>query len=414
MRFYSAIIKQNGANNLNTSAMHKKIEREEWYRRKLMQRVLHNHRYELKTPKTDSGQIVRRKPPMIRPTFAYRKGQICVKPVWKALPDHLEIERGKPLAIRTMNGFGDLCWLMTVINNFKKYYELPKLTIRIQLAGDHRDGRATNFIARFKNVDEVGEVRYSIHRHPISIEGKINYTPSGYNKDKSELTLIINPYIEWVGRIENIFPDVPCDWDVLNSGYQPDPEGVKIAESMLKYGKLNGLNKKGYICWHFGCLMTNTSDGMNRGETWNLSHWYELGIRIREISDLPIYILGARYDNDYATKFMSLYGDKLPDIYNLCGATNATQVIEVLRQANLVVSFASGLPIASTYMYVPTIMFWMPQGYSVSSTNNIQFSDAFATNWVPQKSLDSKLYYPAFYHRDTVDSVFEAVLKMTK
>ena len=104
---------------------------------------------------------------------------------------------------------------------------------------------------------------------------------------------------------------------------------------------------------------------------------------------------------------MGLIEGKDLNVQNMCGKTTTTQIIEVLRQASLVVSFASGIGIASTYLETPTVMFWMPQDYSVSPYEDLRFSDSFATNWVPPYAI-GQTYYPAYYFKDTVDTVAAA------
>lgn len=325
------------------------------------------------------------------------------------------IQKNKPLTIKTLNGIGDLCWLMVVINNLKKIYKIPKLTIKLQLAGDRRDDRALKFIKKFKNVDDAFSERFDIFKQPIIINKKLNYINEGYRKFGNglgielwgkgkinlniEYTYIINTYLEKGIRIEEILPDVPVDWNILKESYEIDKNDTKFVKE--KFGKE-------YICFHLGCLTNNTVNGMNREETWNYDHWYQLAKKIRKISDLPIFIVGAFYDKDYSQPFMKKYGKDIENIYDVCGETDTTQLIEMLRDCKLLVSFASGVAISAVYMYIPTVMFWMPEKYSVSPWDEIHFSDNFATAWIPPNNK----YYPAYYHKDSPTTVFKAIQEM--
>lgn len=317
----------------------------------------------------------------------------------------------KPIYIKTLNGIGDFCWLAVKISYIKKIYNIPKITLRMQLAGDYRDSRAIDFIRKFDFIDEIFETRFSIFKNKVCLNKRLNYIDLGYNKDKSEYTLIINPYIEHEGRIEQILPDVPCNFNFFNNSYQIDKQDIVFAKEFAKKGSLFGKGTIGHIVFHLGCKTNNTFNGMNKDASWKIIDWVKLAKKIRKITNLPIYVLGASYDNDYAEEFLQSCNDG--NIFNLCGKTKITQSIEMLRQSCLVVSFASGIGIASTYLETPTLMFWMPETHSVSPYEFIHFSNSFSTNWVPPYCI-GKSYMPAFYHIDDVNNVFnkcETLLK---
>jgi FkbM family methyltransferase len=355
-------------------------------------------------------------------SFVFRKARGPALPRgWhsSALGDPLrEIVPGEPLVLRTANGIGDICWLMVLAGSLKRRLEIPKLTLELQLAGDHRDDRAVEFARRFTAVDEVRTARFDIHLQPPAHEARLRYVPNGYAQtqggdvNRGPYTLIINPWLEWQGRLEDFVPELEPQWDVLESGYRREKADIAAAASYSRGGELLGVAHTGHVCIHLCSRADNSTAGMNRGGRWSLGDWLELLKRLRTITDLPIYVLGAKEDADFACELIQRAARQVPRLFDLCGKTTTTEAVELLRQSSLTVSFASGLAIASCYLGVPTVTFWNAEGHSVSPDEEIWFSDSFATNWVPPQTLGSGLYHPAVYGRDNPDSVFSAVLRM--
>lgn len=319
-----------------------------------------------------------------------------------------EIRRSETLNLRVMNGIGDLCWLCSVIGNMKKAYDIDKINIDVQLAGDHRDGRAHEFIERFDFIDKITTTRFNIHSPQGPYENRLIYMDQGYNAEGDLYTLFPNPWIEWGGRLEEMFPDVPIMWDIFNH-FVALPQEVGFAENLKRNGTCLGQAERGYFCFHMGTEATSTTDGMNRGGDWSTMDWAKLMGKVKQISDLPIYIIGAPYDNGYTDNVFKLL-EPGHGIVNLAGKTSSTQVVEVLKQATAVVGFPSGIPITSTYLGTPTVMFWRPEGTSHSSQCSLWFSDSFATNWV-RPDFIGETYHPAWYGKDDVESVFLRLIK---
>jgi hypothetical protein len=335
----------------------------------------------------------------------------------QALGDPLDdIEPGKPLVLRTANGIGDLCWLMVLAGSLKRRLNLPKLSLELQLAGDDRDDRALEFVRRFTAIDEVTSSRFDIHLQPVAADARLRYIPNGYAPSRSAgeapYTLIINPWLEWQGRLENFLPELEPQWNVLSTGYRRDPSDVAEAAGYSRSGQLMDQPRTGHICIHLCSRRDNTIAGMNRDGLWSLDDWLAVITRLRTVSDLPIYILGAKEDAEYAGELMNRAGGRIAQLYDACGATSATLAIEVLRQSSLMVSFASGLAVAACYLGVPTVAFWNREGHSISPNEDIWFSDSFSTNWASPQMLAAGLYYPALYGRDDPDTIFAAILKM--
>lgn len=307
------------------------------------------------------------------------------------------IKPGVPLTIKTANGIGDLCWVAAAIANVKEALNVPSINLVVQRVGDHRCGRSLPMVDNWKFLDSVTTQPLEWHQPPHVM--RLSYCPNQYNDDGS-LTLFVNPWIEFDGRLEEMFPDVPPCWDMLSPQHYAAPaSAVKDAKRWL------GFRPKKTACIHLGCRADNSTHGMNRGPVWKLIDWSAVVASIRANR---IFIIGARYDKGYADELCSLCPDRR--LVNLCGKTTTETAIEILRRTSLVVGFASGIPIASTYLQTPTVMFWRPEGNPPHDREGWWFGNDFATNWIPPYA---DWYQPAFYGIDNAASVIDKIRRIT-
>lgn len=318
-----------------------------------------------------------------------------------------EIRRGEPLTVRTLNGFGDLCWTVALLNRVKRTHDVPRIDFEIQQAGDGRDGRSVGWLQRIASIDAVRESPFPTTAHPYGRSRRINYLPTGYQPDGAYF-IAPNAWIEWEGRLEAFAPWAAIDWDFLQPGnYLADPLDQLSAGRLKQAGQIDGRPAEGFVTVYFCTQGDNTHHGQNIGGAWRPSDWVQLLARIRRlVTDLPILILGCSYDAPYADEVLSAGASQIEGVENLCGQTTGTEAIELLRLTRLMVSFPSGLAMCSTYLRRPTVCFWNPEGRSVTPGQLVWYSDSFATNWVPPDVLAAGLYHAPVYTRCDVDSVF--------
>jgi ADP-heptose:LPS heptosyltransferase len=315
---------------------------------------------------------------------------------WEALSKAAlspRLRPGEPLTIRSLNGLGDIAWLAVALGHAKEQLGIPSITLRLHLLGDHRDGRAVEFARRLRAFDHVEEESFPLHLGPAGIGGRSVYRPNGYDAD-GPCTLIANPWIEHEGRLEDWLPGLKPDWRAMLEGYRRETADVERADELL------GGRQSGFLCLHLGARKDNTDGGMNRDTLWSLSDWLELIKRIRTATDRPIYFLGASYDADYVAELLGT-ARGVRDLINLTSQTSAPVLVEILRRADAVVGFPSGVPILSTYLGTPTCMFWAPPYHSICAVSDFRFSRDFSTNWVPPDVLQAGTYFPAWFGETT-------------
>lgn len=301
-------------------------------------------------------------------TFVFRRNIVAKQP---AAPP--PIDQTRPLVIRSGDGIGDLCWLFATLGNAEPF------NLVLPLHGNHRDRRAEDFASRFDFVRSVRSERFAMHTPHVA--NRIGYMPAGYGADGS-YTLHINPFVEWDYRLDEIFPGLEPCWDFMDR-YQRDDTAQKI------HGR--------YVVVHPGCLEDNTVRGQNGGGMWSVRDWRRVITSILD-AGRKVLIVGAEYDDKYA-KLVSV-GDAI----NLCGMNTVPQTVEILRGAELVIGFPSGIPILSTYLHVPTLMFWRDPHRPLPASQ-LTFGESFATNWVPPRAM----YVPLWFGRDDADEVIRVV-----
>jgi hypothetical protein len=115
-------------------------------------------------------------------------------------------------------------------------------------------------------------------------------------------------------------------------------------------------------------------------------------------------VVGAPYDLDYYKQHHSRRGWR-----NLIGKTSPAELVAVLRNADLVVGYPSGVPILATYLETPTVMGWRPDGDSLNPAKKVCFDRAFSTAWVPPAILERNGYWPFFYGQHSADAVIATI-----
>jgi len=96
-------------------------------------------------------------------------------------------------------------------------------------------------------------------------------------------------------------------------------------------------------------------------------------------------------DRDYAEGMAKL--DEHNVLQDYVGKTSVTQMLSLIKEANLVVSFSCGVSVMATSWGIPTVVFWPIKGIS----RNGRFNAAFQHTWVSPRVKTSGRYIPVIY-----------------
>ena len=221
-------------------------------------------------------------------------------------------------------------------------------------------------------------------------EWRAEQVPSGQGVLGFDYFLWANKHLEDGHRIEDWLPEIPLDWQT--------PILIPKA-SVHRAGQLAAsFGDRGFFCIYTSALWGNTC-GMQNGN-WAAHHWMEVVRAMWDWYHAPTVLLGAEWDRDYAD-MLDRWG--CPYLYNLVGRTALAETLALLLLSSGFVGYASGLPILSTHLRVPTVMLWpdssTPTRYGVWHKKGMQ------TAWVNPETLARGRYLPVEFQDATPERI---------
>jgi len=280
----------------------------------------------------------------------------------------------------------------------------PGGPIDISLVGANSgiDSRALDFVKRFSFVHSVNMQPYSIQAYGplVHPDGTYNYIEDGwyeFNKERY-CALIPNATLEKGSRLEDWLPQYQIDWNIFKH-FHISPTEKEFGDKLLyRIGP--------YCVFYPGPIHGNTIEGHNRGPIWRPEDWVSLGKRIHNELGLQIVLVGATYDYAYYERILGPALNGNGHYYtNLIGQTNLGQLWSVTSNSKFVASYQAGVGIISTYLGTPTMIWWRPQGNSISQYSYLSFSNEMASAWVPPAILEKGTHLPLYYGKDSVNSI---------
>lgn len=292
--------------------------------------------------------------------------------------------------IGTPAGLGDMHWVLTKMESFKKKNGIDWLKMVI-----HEDGCHTNSKAFLELIPFVDEVETRPDPLPFDFHIRPPSARRSFRPDSGVVDYLIefNTQLELGHRIETMLPGYDINF---NYPIRKDFESTIYATQLKQKvgGKL--------------ILLYTSSNGMFHawtGGTWLPKDWVNLATQIHEFTGCQPVLIGKEWDLDYVNEMKRLDTNNI--IYNLAAQTNIQQVLALIHEANLLIGFPSGLTILATHFKTPVVMFWSIKGI----TPNGIFIKEFMTSWVDPKALDLGIYLPFIYgDKDTnPDKIFTAI-----
>lgn len=316
------------------------------------------------------------------------------------------------LRVLILCGIGDALWSFALVPALLAKYGKRKVHLIVHHNGDQRSGRSVSMLKRFRFVSGISQYSWPIHKlKPVDNEGHLAYTiPPGppttaKHKKIFDYCLIVNSPLEKGQNLEAIAQQLGLDATLVNydvfGDYQETSSDLRAVEH------LRGQNNQPYIVAYLGALADNTVQGLNYGGLWSPHDWIELLDRIYQRTRTKIVLVGALYDLSYFAEVFQTYNGPLFDRYiNAIGQYPMPSTLSILKHAELVVGFASGVTISSAYLGTRTAIFWRPQHLPMSHIfEKHGFSREFATDWVPPEMLASNRYLDLWYSIDTPEAI---------
>jgi hypothetical protein len=299
----------------------------------------------------------------------------------------------QPVTIKTITigvppGLGDLHWIMTKLESFKKKEGIDVL--RIAMHEDRGHAMNAQYLDHLPFVDEV--MRWPT---PFNFDFALNGgagNPLTPKRQGVDLMIEFNSALESGKRVEDVLPEYETNWDYP---VNPFSDQAREAASGLK-AKLGRLD-----------IIYPSSGRANLKWSldWPLDSWLRLIERIHAHTGKKIVLVGAPWDQDYGNRLLE--GDRQKILIDMIGKTDIPQVLEMIRQADTFTAYPSGLAIMAVQYKTPCAMFWPITGISRGG----QFQKHFMTSWLPPWAKDSPRYRPFIYGspETTPDKVYQAL-----
>lgn len=343
-------------------------------------------------------------------TFLFRLN-ISIYSIYKRLRKPPQSAQENSVRLLVLCGIGDALWSFSLIPPLLKKLNKRKVDLVVHYNGDHRAGRSFELLKRFSFVNSVTPYSWQIHRSPpVDKHGYLQYTISARPAKNAtekfffDYSLIVNTYLEKGFTFPEICKELDLDSDLIE--YDVFKYYKCTKDDTLALTKLKQYSDR-YIVAYFGALSDNTTQGLNYQGLWSPDDWAELLTEVHKRTKLKIVLVGAPYDAAYLHPFMKAFGGNFYDVFiNNIGVSDFTNTLEILRNAEFVLGFASGLTISSTYLGTKTGIFWRPQNISMSpDLERFGFHKGFATDWVDPKFLADGTYLDFWYTKDTPHSI---------
>ena len=308
-------------------------------------------------------------------------------------------------------GIGDSVWALHKVQAIRDRLDPDgAIDIRLACGNDYTinpiESRALDFVRRFPFISSAEMLPFSIHNPPWHLpSGLYNYIEDGMYDIAGEphCVLIPNATLERGERLESWLPQYAIDWSIFADFHISDSER-QFAEA-IRYNLGSP-----FAVFYPGPLNGNTHNGHNRNALWAPQQWITLGRHIRREFGLPIVIVGAPYDAPYYNHLLS------PELngcgsywHNFIGQTTIGQLFALISLSRFVISYQAGVGIVSTYLNIPTGIFWRPQGDSISPDVYLSFDERMASAWVPPRTLASGGHLPLIYGRHDEEYIMNRI-----
>lgn len=270
-------------------------------------------------------------------------------------------------------GIGDLHWIMTKLESFKRKNNIKKIRVYMNL-GREENGSFHDCSLEYLDLIPFIDAAESIVAE-IPFEYSFNGgsgTPLFENRKGLRYIIEFNSKLENHTKLKDILPEYEINYDYPI--YKP-PKAKEFAETFKR--EMGG---------KFALLFTASLKGNEAWvrELWTPKDWVELAKKMLSETGCRPVLIGAKWDSDYAEKIYEL--DKEFTIHDLVGKTSVAQLFALIREANVVISWQCGVGIMATQFRTPVVAFWPIEG---KKNPQGKFNRDFMRTWLPPWANES-------------------------
>ncbi len=298
-------------------------------------------------------------------------------------------------------GIGDMHWVLAILESFKEKNHIDKLNIAIvdRGVGHQYSSEFLNLVPFVDGIKLMSRIPFTFSimggdGEPLrkNIQGRGNNSNGPMNID---YLIEFNSRLEHGIRIEDVLPKYDVDFDYP----------IKYPEDSKQFAKFikKGAGNKLYLFYASSHLGNNN---WCRG-IWDPKDWVSLAEKIYAETKRKPILIGAEWDKVYSEELKK--ADPKNMIHNLVGKTNLPEMLALLREANCVVSFLSGITMLATRFKTPCVSFWP----TLKLAPHWHDPKKFQKSWIPPNAEKDGYYMPFFYgeKNTTPTGIFDAIRK---
>jgi len=292
----------------------------------------------------------------------------------------------KSVVIGIPPGIGDMHWVLAKLESFKEKNCIHNLKIVIDRNSSLNYSR--DFLKLVPFIDEIDDGQKHLPFR-FSIAGG-DGEPLQQNVNGVDYLIELNSRLEHGVRIEDVLPeyDVNFNYPINN------PREAQSFTQLIK----KGMGGKLYL---FYASSVGGNKNWCKG-TWEPRDWIKLANMVYDETNSRTILMGAQWDSAYANVVKML--DSRNVIQNFTGKTSISEALGLLRAANFMVGFLSGLVILATRFKIPCVSFWP----TLKQAPHWHDPEKFQMSWVPPNAKKEG-YMPVFYgeKKTTPEGIFD-------
>lgn len=263
-------------------------------------------------------------------------------------------------------GIGDLSWIMTKMESFKKENNIKKIKIVMNLVGggDGHYGYSLEYLKLLPFVESAAAATTALEFEYALAGG--SGTPLFEKRSGCDYLIEFNSRLENHTKLKDILPQYETNYDYP---IKEPAEAKEFAQALrVEIGE------------KFVLLFTAARGTNNAwvGKLWGPEKWMALARIIYKKTGCKPVLIGAKWDADYTDEIIKLDADNI--IHDMVGKLSVAHLFALLREANILIAFTCGVGIMATQFRTPVVTLW-----PIKNKRNPKgkFNRAFMRTWLP-------------------------------
>lgn len=263
-------------------------------------------------------------------------------------------------------GIGDLSWIMTKMESFKKENNIEKIKVVMNLlgGGDGHYGYTLEYLELLPFINSAAAATQELEFEYALAGG--SGIPLFENRSECDYLIEFNSALENRIKLKDILPEYETNYDYPIE----EPAEAKAFAQTLRA-----------VIGEKLALLFTAAKGANDGwvgKLWGPQKWMALARNIYRKTGCKPVLIGAKWDAEYTDEILKL--DKGNIIHDMVGKLTVAHLFALLREADILIAFTCGVAIMAAQFRTPVVTLW-----PIENRRNPKgkFNRAFMRTWLP-------------------------------